>query len=77
MPFGSRHLCRGLSAVVVAAAGFNALGLWGVATAQRVQFVLEATICFGALLVGLVVTRRVTGLWRWWRVALLVAIATF
>ncbi|WP_231983757.1 bifunctional diguanylate cyclase/phosphodiesterase [Mycobacterium sp. E2733] len=62
---------------MVAAAGFNALGLWGVAAAQRVQFVLEATICFGALLAGLVVTRRVTGLWRWWRVALLVAIVTF
>lgn len=77
MSFRSRRLGSGLSAAVIAAAGFNALGLWGVATALRVQFVLEATICFAALLIGLVVVRRVTGLWRWWRVTLLVAIATF
>ena len=77
MSLGSRRLRCGLSAAVVATAGFNALGLWGVAAAQRVQFVLEVTICFGALLVGLAVVRRVTGLWRWWRVALLLAIATF
>ena len=55
MSFQSRRLHFGLSAVVVAAAAFNALAPWGVATAQRVQFVLEATLCVGALLVGLVV----------------------
>ncbi|ORB43919.1 GGDEF-domain containing protein [Mycobacterium paraseoulense] len=75
--FLSRRTGYGLSAVVVAAAGFNALGLWGVATAQRVQFVLEATLCVVALLAGLLVLRRVAGLARWWRVTLLTAIATF
>lgn len=77
MSFQGRRLRRGLSAVVAAAAAFNALALWGVATAQRVQFVLEATLCVSALLVGLVVVRRVSGLARWWRVCLLTAIATF
>ncbi|BBZ39867.1 GGDEF-domain containing protein [Mycobacterium conspicuum] len=41
------------------------------------QYVLEAIVCLGALLVGLMVVRRVTGLSRWWRVSLLAAIATF
>lgn len=77
MPFESHRLRLGLIAVVVAAAGFNALGLWGVATAQRVQLVLEATLCVTALLVGPRVVRRVTGLSRWWRVSLLAAIAVF
>jgi diguanylate cyclase (GGDEF)-like protein len=66
-----------LSAVVVAAVGVNALGLWGAATAQRVQFVLEVTVCLGALVVGLVVVRRVTGPSRWWRMSLLAAVAIF
>lgn len=73
----SRRLRYGLSAVVVAAAGLNALGLWGEQTAQRVQFALEANLCVVALVVGLVVARRVTGLSRWWRVSLLAAIAAF
>jgi diguanylate cyclase (GGDEF)-like protein len=73
----SRRLCFGLSAVVVAAAGLNALGPWGVATAQRAQLALEVVLCVVALLVGLVVARRVTGLSRWWRLSLLAAIATF
>ncbi|EHB47842.1 diguanylate cyclase/phosphodiesterase [Mycolicibacterium rhodesiae JS60] len=77
MPFTSRRLRSGLSAAVVAAAGFNALGLWGVVTAQRVQFVIEAILCVSALVVGLVVVRRVTGLSRWWRVTLLAAIAVY
>ena len=77
MSLWSRRLRSGLSAAVVAAAGFNALGLWGVATAQRVQFVIEATLCVTALAVGLVVARRVTGLSRWWRTTLVAAIATF
>ncbi|WP_179473781.1 putative bifunctional diguanylate cyclase/phosphodiesterase [Mycolicibacterium vinylchloridicum] len=77
MPFASRRLRSGLSAAVVAAAGFNALGLWPVATAQRVQFVIEAVLCVTALVVGLVVVRRVTGLSRWWRVTLLAAIAVY
>ena len=72
----NRRLRYGLSAVVVAAA-FNALALWGVTTAQRVQFVLETTLIVAALLVGLVVAQRVTGLSRWWRVSLIAAIATF
>ena len=77
MPFQNRRLQLGLSAVAVAAAVSNALAPWGVAVAQRVQFVLEATLCMGALLVGLAVVVRVTGPARWWRVALLTAIATF
>lgn len=75
--FLSRRMGYGLSAVVVAAAEFNALGLWGVATALRGQFVLEVTLCVVALLAGLLVVRRVAGLARWWRVTLLAAIATF
>ncbi|MBB3603816.1 diguanylate cyclase (GGDEF)-like protein [Mycolicibacterium sp. BK556] len=77
MPLGSRRLRSGLSAAVVVAAGFNALALWGQETAQRVQFVIEATLCVAALIVGIVVARRVTGLSRWWRVTLVVAIAVF
>lgn len=77
MSFQGRRLQLGLSAVVVAAAVFNALALWGPATAQRVQFVLEAALCAGALLVGLIVVARASGLSRWWRVSLLSAIATF
>ncbi|WAC93851.1 putative bifunctional diguanylate cyclase/phosphodiesterase [Mycobacterium sp. Aquia_213] len=77
MSFQSRRLHFGLSAVVVAAAAFNALALWGVAVARRVQFALEASLCVGALLVGLVVVGRVAGLSRWWRVSLLGAIAIF
>lgn len=77
LSFGRRRLSCGLSAAVAAAAGFNALGLWGVAATQRVQFVLEATLCVCSLVVGLVVVRRVTGPWRWWRASLLAAIATF
>ena len=77
MPLENRRLSYGLSAVVVAAAAFNALALWGAASAHRVQFVLETTLTVVALLVGLVVARRVTGLSRWWRVSLLAAIATF
>jgi diguanylate cyclase (GGDEF)-like protein len=77
LPCENRRLRGGLSAAVVAAAGFNALGLWGVATAQRVQFVMEAILCVSALVVGCLVARRVTGLSRWWRVTLLAAIATF
>ncbi|OBH29212.1 diguanylate phosphodiesterase [Mycobacterium sp. E342] len=77
MPFQSRRLGFGLSIVAVAAAALNALAPWGVAIAQRVQLALEATLCIGALLVGLVVVGRVAGLSRWWRVALLAAIATF
>ncbi|WP_445165419.1 putative bifunctional diguanylate cyclase/phosphodiesterase [Mycolicibacterium sp. Dal123E01] len=46
-------------------------------TAQRVQFVIEAILCVTALIVGLVVAHRVTGLSRWWRVSLVAAIATF
>ncbi len=41
------------------------------------QFVLEAAICIGAVLYGLVVLRRVSGLWRWWRVCLVAAVAIF
>lgn len=77
MSFQSRRLRCGLSAVVVAAAGFNALGLWGVAAAQRGQFVLEATVCLGAVVVGFVVVRRATGLSRWWRVSLLAAVSIY
>lgn len=77
MSLEGRRLRCGLSAVVVAAAGFNALGLWGVPTAQRVQFVLESAVCVGALLVGLAVVPRVAGLSRWWRVSLLAAISIF
>lgn len=77
MSFQGRRLQLGLSAVVVAAAVCNALALWGPATAQRVQFVLEAALCAGALLVGVVVVARASGLSRWWRVSLLSAIATF
>ncbi|OBA60599.1 diguanylate phosphodiesterase [Mycobacterium sp. 1100029.7] len=77
MSFQNRRLHFGLSAVAVAAAAFNALAPWGVAVAQRVQFALEATLCVCALLIGLVVVRRVAGLSRWWRVALLAAIASF
>lgn len=77
MSFLSRRMCGGLSAVVVVAAGFNALGLWGTVTAQRAQFALEATVCVVALLAGLVVVRRVGGLARWWRVSLMAAITTF
>ncbi|OCB36270.1 diguanylate phosphodiesterase [Mycobacterium malmoense] len=77
MSFQSHRLSFGLSIVAVAAAVLNALAPWGVATAQHVQFILEATLCVGALLVGLVVAVRVAGLSRWWRVALLAAISTF
>ncbi|MBW0015411.1 MAG: EAL domain-containing protein [Mycobacterium sp.] len=77
MSFQSRRLYFGLSIVVVAAAALNALAPWGVAIAHRLQFVLEATLCVGALLIGLVVVARVAGLSRWWRIALLAAIATF
>ncbi|WP_286199245.1 putative bifunctional diguanylate cyclase/phosphodiesterase [Mycolicibacterium sp. ELW1] len=73
----SRRLRCGLSAAVVAAAAFNALGLWGVATALRVQFALEAVVCVAALVVGLAVVPRVTGLSRWWRTTLLTAVAIF
>ncbi|OBH88965.1 diguanylate phosphodiesterase [Mycobacterium sp. E2989] len=75
--FLSPRMCFGLSALVLAAAAFNALGLWGLQPALRVQFVLEATLCVVALLAGLLVVRRVTGPARWWRVILLVAIAVF
>ncbi|KAA0108305.1 bifunctional diguanylate cyclase/phosphodiesterase [Mycolicibacterium sp. P1-5] len=77
MSFGSRRLHCGLTAVVVAAAAFNALGLWGVATALRVQFAIEAMVCVAALAIGLVVLPRVTGLSRWWRMSLLAAVAIF
>ncbi|SOX54332.1 diguanylate phosphodiesterase, partial [Mycobacterium ahvazicum] len=77
LSFQGRRLQLGLSAVVIAAAVFNALALWGPASAQRVQFVLEAALCAGALFVGLVVVARASGLSRWWRVSLLSAIATF
>jgi diguanylate cyclase (GGDEF)-like protein len=77
LSFQSHRLHFGLSAVVVIAAAFNALAPWGVAVAQRGQFVLEATLCVGALLVGLVVVGRVAGPSRWWRVSLLAAIAIF
>lgn len=77
MSFRSRRLHCGLTAVVVAAAAFNALGLWGVATALRVQFAIEAIVCVAALAIGLVVVPRVTGLSRWWRMSLLAAVAIF
>jgi diguanylate cyclase len=77
LSFQGRRLRFGLAAAVVAVAAFNALALWGVAIAQRVQFVLEATLCVAALVVGSVVVRRVSGRSRWWRVLLLAAIATF
>lgn len=77
MSFQGRRLHFGLSAVVVATAAFNALALWGVAVAQRVQFVLEATLCVGALLIGVVVVGRVAGLSRWWRAFLMASIVTF
>lgn len=77
MRFVSRRIGFGLSAVVLAAAAFNALGLWGVGTAQRTQFVLEATVCVAALLIGLLVVRQLAGPARWWRVILLAAIATY
>lgn len=49
----------------------------GVSTALRVQFALEAIVCIAALVVGLAVIPRVTGLSRWWRMSLLAAVAIF
>ncbi|WP_082135695.1 bifunctional diguanylate cyclase/phosphodiesterase [Mycobacterium sp. EPa45] len=77
MSLGSRRLRCGLTAAVVAAAAFNALGLWGVPTALRVQFALETVVCITAVVVGLVVVPHVTGLSRWWRIALVTAVAIF
>ncbi|MCV7214193.1 EAL domain-containing protein [Mycobacterium crocinum] len=77
MSLGSRRLGCGLTAAVVAAAAFNAVGVWGVSTALRVQFALEAIVCIAALVVGLAVIPRVTGLSRWWRMSLLAAVAIF
>lgn len=64
-------------AAVVAATAFNALALWGPAAAQHGQSVLEATVCTGALLYGVVIVRRMSGPSRWWRLFMLGAVATF
>lgn len=77
MSFGSRRLRCGLTVAVVAATAFNAVGLWGVPTALRVQFALEAIVCVAALVIGVAVIPRVTGLSRWWRISLLAAVAIF
>ena len=77
MSLVSRRLRCGLSAAVVAAAAFNALGLWGPGTALRMQFALEAVVCVAAVVVGLAVLPRVTGLSRWWRATLIAAVAIF
>jgi diguanylate cyclase len=69
-----RHV---IFAVAVVAVVLNGWAPWGVPAAQRIQFVLEATVCVGALVYGLMVVRRVRGVDRWWRVSLLGAIATF
>jgi diguanylate cyclase (GGDEF)-like protein len=75
--FQSRHFLIGLFAVVVAVAVFNALAVWGMATALRAQFVLQIVACLVALAVGLLVTCRVAGTARLWRASLLAAMATF
>ena len=77
MSFQNHRVRWWVSAVVIVACSVNALALWGAATAQRMQFVLEAAVTLAALILGLVIVRRLTGAQRWWRGWLIAAMAVF
>jgi diguanylate cyclase len=61
------QLRLGVFAAVLALVCVNALTPWGDAAARVGATVLQATACAAAVICGVVVSRRVHGLSRWWR----------
>jgi diguanylate cyclase len=68
------QLRLGLFAAVLVLLCVNALALWGDEVAHAVQTVIQSVIGAGAILSGLVVARRVSGIQRWWRLLAVAAV---
>ncbi len=55
------------AAIVTALAVINAMALWGEAAAYRIEAILQLSTGIGAVACGIVVSRRMSGSARWWR----------